>query len=59
MNNNEQILNNLIGNSSQSPQNPNAVPTGTDDEVLITTARVVSIRYKAYVVVIALLAFIL
>lgn len=59
MNNNEQILNNLIGNSSQSPQNPNAVPTWTDDEVLITTARVVSIRYKVYVVLIALLAFIL
>lgn len=59
MNNNEQILNNLIGNSSQSPQNPNAVPTWTEDEVLITTARVVSIRYKVYVVLIALLAFIL
>ena len=58
MNNNEQILNNLIGNSSQSPQNPNAVPTWTDDEVLITTARVVSIRYKIYVVLIAVLIFI-
>lgn len=59
MNNNEQILNNLIGhNGNQSPQNPNAVPTWTDDEVLITTARVVSIRYKVYVVLVALCMFI-
>ena len=60
MSNNEQILNNLIGNSgNQSQQSPNAVPTGTDDEVLITTARVVSIRYKVYVVLVAILVFVL
>lgn len=60
MNNNEQILNNLIGNNnSQSPQRPNAVPTWTDDEVLITTARVVSIRYKIYVVLVAVLIFVI
>lgn len=59
MNNNEQILNNLIGNNgNQSPQNPDAVPTWTDDEVLITTARVVSVRYKVYVVLVALCIFI-
>lgn len=61
MTNNEQILNNLIGNgqSTSHTKSPNAVPTGTDDEVLITTARVVSLRYKLYIVWIAILIFIL
>lgn len=61
MTNNEQILNSLIWNNQASNQykSPNAVPTGTDDEVLITTARVVSTRYKLYIVWVAILAFIL
>ena len=61
MTNNEQILNNLIGNgqSTEHQKSPNAVPTGTDDEVLITTARVVSLKYKLYIVWLAVLIFIL
>lgn len=56
MNNNENVLNNLMGNSSsQTPQSPNAVPTWSEDEVLITAARVVSIRYKVYIAIIILL----
>lgn len=56
MNNNENVLNNIMGNSSsQTPESPNAVPTGTEDEVLITAARVVSIRYKVYIAIIILL----
>jgi ABC-type uncharacterized transport system permease subunit len=35
------------------------VPTGTEDEVLITTERVVSIRYKVYLLLILLLLVIL
>jgi len=40
---------------NQGTVSPNAVPTGTDDEVLITTERVVSIRYKVYLLWIILL----
>ena len=66
---NKEILNKLIDNNSNNAAisdelsnkstQSNKVPTGTDDEVLITTSRVVGVRYKVYTVVLLLLLFVL
>ena len=67
---NNEILDKLIDNNSNNTNNvtttgdnldkSNAavVPTGTDDEVLITVSRVVWVRYKLYIVLVLFLIFI-
>ena len=67
MTQNNEILDKLISdkNSVWNIFNENMqddidkVPTGTDDEVLITTSRVVWVRYKVYSIILLLLIFVL
>ncbi len=60
MTQNNEVLEKLIGNAWWSADvKLGAVPTGTDDEVLITTSRVVGVRYKVYAVILVLLLFII
>ncbi len=74
MTQNNEILDKLIDNNSSNTNNitgtsagdnldksnvaTNVVPTGTDDEVLITVSRVVWVRYKLYIVLVLFLIFI-
>ena len=61
MTQNNEILSKLIDDNKASASDAtnnlssNSVPTGTDDEVLITTSRVVGVRYKVYAVILLLL----
>lgn len=52
--NNEQIISRLLGEQ----QTPKAIPVAEDAQVMITTSRVVSIRYRIYFLV-ALVAVLL
>ena len=60
MTQNNEILNNLIDNNTKDPiaNISNKVPTGNDDEVLITVSRVVWVRYKLYIVLVLFFMFI-
>jgi hypothetical protein len=64
---NNKILDKLIKNNASTvstiaqehtQSGLNSVPTGADDEVLITTSRVVGVRYKVYTVILLLLLFV-
>ena len=58
MTQNKEILDKLITDSSdQNIEITNQVPTGTDDELLITVSRVVWVRYRFYIVVVLFLMF--
>ncbi len=57
MTENNEILNKLIWDQETQTSN-NQVPTWKDDEVLITTSRVVWVRYKFYAVILVLLIFV-
>ncbi|HKL44428.1 MAG TPA: hypothetical protein VJ892_04055 [Candidatus Absconditabacterales bacterium] len=59
MTQNNEILEKLIGDNKENNSNSNKVPTGSDDEVLITTSRVVGVRYKIYTIIILVLLFII
>ena len=67
MTQNNEILDKLIQNNDavwtvldeNIEDDTNKVPTGTDDEVLITTSRVVWVRYKVYSIILLLLIFVL
>ncbi len=59
MTQNNEILEKLVWENFENKENPNKVPTGSDDEVLITTSRVVGVRYKVYTVIILILLFFL
>lgn len=59
MTQNNEILDKLIWENQKVSQNPNRVPTGSDDEVLITTSRVVGVRYKVYTIILLILLFVL
>jgi len=56
---NNQILDKLIWDQENESWLSNNVPTWKDDEVLITTSRVVWVRYKFYTVILLLLISIL
>lgn len=57
---NKEILDKLITNGESATNIlDDKVPTGTDDEVLITTSRVVWVRYKVYTIILLILLFIL
>lgn len=58
MTENNEILNKLIWNQENDNMIENQVPTWNDDEVLITTSRVVWVRYKFYAVILVLLIFV-
>ena len=59
MTENKEILNKLIWNEDTDSLVSNQVPTWKDDEVLITTSRVVWVRYKFYTVIFLLLIFVI
>ncbi len=59
MTQNNEILEKLIWDNKENNSNSNKVPTGSDDEVLITTSRVVWVRYKIYTIIILVLLFII
>lgn len=59
MTQNKEILDKLIGDTWTPEVKLGEVPTGNDDEVLITTSRVVGVRYKVYSVILVLLLFLL
>ncbi len=58
MTENNEILNKLIWNQENENLVSNQVPTWNDDEVLITTSRVVWVRYKFYSIIFVLLIFV-
>lgn len=57
---NDKLLDNLINKPRHvsSRQKQTNIPSGTDDEVLITSARVVDTRYKVYMVVALIFVFV-
>jgi len=52
---NNEVLDKLMGNVSSGNNLSDQVPTWHEDEVLITTSRVVWVRYKVYIVILLLL----
>lgn len=56
---NNEILDKLIGNVNIESTLSNNVPTWKEDEILITTSRVVWVRYKVYTVILLLLIFLI
>lgn len=55
--NNEQIIERLLG-EQKAPNAKETMIAGTDDQILITTSRVVGIRYRVYFLVCLVLAVI-
>ncbi len=59
MTENKEVLDKLMQKSSPEKVDWNSVPTGKEDEVLITSSRVVWVRYKVYSIILLLLIFVL
>jgi len=60
MTQNKEILDKLVPeNTDENISVDNHVPTGSDDELLITVSRVVWVRYRLYIVVVLFLIFVI
>lgn len=59
MTENNEILDKLIWSVPSTSDLSKRVPTWNEDEVLITTSRVVGVRYKVYTVILLLLTFVI